>query len=214
MHQMQQPAHGDTATPWGPSQTLGKDRCGFLSRPSWKKTPNSSRLLQQVPIHVPSGLYTSFQDHHSPEVTLCSWRCTRCCHVQQWTPIQWQGIQAVHPWFRLHAHHIITPFPSIQWIHRGHGEESQECLQENWWFSQCSSLSTTPAMWHTHHIRSSLPSRNSTWMSCTRISSFKTIKMCQYTPDSAETHSTPGKTERKLWQSPQSQRSMCSQGKR
>ena len=43
-----------------------------------------------------------------------------------------------------------------------------------------------------------LPSRNSTWMSCTRNSSFKTIKMCQYTPDLAETHSTSGKTERKL----------------
>ena len=31
----------------------------------------------------------------------------------------------------LHAHHIITPFPSIQWIHQGYGEEGQECLQEN-----------------------------------------------------------------------------------
>ena len=45
-------------TPRGPSQTLGKDRCGLLSRPSWNKTPNSSRLLQQVPIRVPSGLCT------------------------------------------------------------------------------------------------------------------------------------------------------------
>ena len=25
----------------------------------------------------------------------------------------------------------LTPFPSIQWIHQGYGEEGQECLQEN-----------------------------------------------------------------------------------
>ena len=35
-----------------------------------KKAPNSGRLLQQVPICVSSGIYTSFQDHHSPEGTL------------------------------------------------------------------------------------------------------------------------------------------------
>ena len=37
-----------------------------------KKAPNSGRLLQQVPICVSSGIDTSFQDHHSPERTLCS----------------------------------------------------------------------------------------------------------------------------------------------
>ena len=37
-----------------------------------KKAPNSGRLLQQVPVCVSSGIYTSFQDHHSPEGTLHS----------------------------------------------------------------------------------------------------------------------------------------------
>ena len=197
MHWVQQSTHWEPATPWGPSQTLGKDRCWLLSRPSWEKTPHSSRLLQQVPICVPSGICTSFQDHYSPEGTLCSWRHTCHCHVWQWTPIQWWGIQAVSPWIWLCAHHIIIPFPSIQWIHRGYGEEGQECLQENWWISQCSGLSITSTMWYTHHGRSSFPSRNSTGTSCTRNSSFKTIKTCQYTSDLAEIHPNSGKTERK-----------------
>ena len=154
----------------------------FLQDHLGKKAPHSSRLLQQVPIHVSSGICPSFQDHYSPEGTLCSWRHTHHCHVWQWTPIQWQGIQTVHPWICC-AHHIITPFPSIQQIHRGYGEEGQECLQENWWISQYSGSSTTSDMWYTHHSRSSFPSRNSTWTSCTRNSSFKTIKMCQYTSD-------------------------------
>ena len=51
-----------------------------------KKAPHSSRLLQQVPVHVSSGICTSFQDHYSFEGTLCSWRCTHHCHVWQWTP--------------------------------------------------------------------------------------------------------------------------------
>ena len=51
-----------------------------------KKAPNSSRPLQQVPIHVfPVASATSFKDHHPLEGTLCSWRCTCCCHVWQWT---------------------------------------------------------------------------------------------------------------------------------
>ena len=51
-----------------------------------KKTPNSSRLLQQVPICVPSGICTSFQDHHTPEGTLCYWRHTHYCHVLTMDP--------------------------------------------------------------------------------------------------------------------------------
>ena len=123
--------------PHGPWVKIGVD---FFQDHLGKKTPNSSRLLQQVPICVPSGICTSFQDHHTPEGTLCCWRHTHYCHVWQQTPIQWWGIQAVCPWFWLHAHHIITPFPSIQWIYQGYGEEGQECLQENWWFSQCFKL--------------------------------------------------------------------------
>ena len=92
MHWVQQPTSWDTATPWGPSWTLGKNRCWLLSRPFGKKAPNSGRLLQQVPICVSSGIYTSFQDHHSLEGTLCSWRHTCCCHVWQWTSLQWRRI--------------------------------------------------------------------------------------------------------------------------
>ena len=33
-------------TPWGPSRTLGKNRCQLLSRPFGKKASNSGRLLQ------------------------------------------------------------------------------------------------------------------------------------------------------------------------
>ena len=55
------------------------------------------------------------------------------------------------------------------------------------------------------------PSRDSTWLSSSRSSPFKTIQKGQYTSDQAETHRTPRKTERTLRQSPQSQRSMCPQ---
>ena len=92
MHQVQQLTSWDAETPWGPSQTLGKNRCWLLSRPFGKKAPNSGRLLQQVPICVSSGIYPSFQDHHSPEGTLCSWRRSCCCHVWQWTSLQWRRI--------------------------------------------------------------------------------------------------------------------------
>ena len=92
VHWVQQSTCWDPATPWGPSWTLDKDRCWLLLRPFGQKAPHSSRLLQQVPICVPSSICTSFQDHYSLEGTLCSWRCTHCCHVWQWTPIQWRGV--------------------------------------------------------------------------------------------------------------------------
>ena len=40
----------------------------------------------------------------------------------------------------------------------------------------------------THYGRPSIPSRDSTWSSCSRSSSFKTIQKSQYTSDQAETH--------------------------
>ena len=92
IHWVQQSTSWDAETPWGPPQTLGKNRCWLLSRPFGKKAPNSGRLLQQVPIRVSSGIYTSFQDHHSLEETLCSWRYSCCCHVWQWTSLQWRRI--------------------------------------------------------------------------------------------------------------------------
>ena len=61
MHWVQQSTSWDPATPWGSSWTLGKDRCWLLSRPFGKKLPYSSRLLQQVPIHVSSGICIHFK---------------------------------------------------------------------------------------------------------------------------------------------------------
>ena len=84
MHWEQQSTSRDAETPWSPSQTLDKNRCWLLSRPFGKKAPHSSRLLQQVPICVSSGICTSFQDLYSLEGTLCSWRLQ--------TPIQWQWV--------------------------------------------------------------------------------------------------------------------------
>ena len=55
--------------PPGPWVKIGVD---FFQDHLGKKAPNSGRLLQQVPIRVSSGIYPSFQDHHSPEGTLCS----------------------------------------------------------------------------------------------------------------------------------------------
>ena len=62
-------------------------------------------------------------------------------------------------------------------------------------------------MWHTHHGRPPIPSRDSTWLSSTRHSPFKTIQEGQYTSDPPETSWAPRKTKRTVWQSPQSQRS-------
>ena len=64
----------------GPSRTLGQDRYGLLSRPSWKNI-NHCRLLQQVPICLPSGICTSFQDHQPSLRTFHSWRHTCHCDV-------------------------------------------------------------------------------------------------------------------------------------
>ena len=107
-------------------RTLGQDRYWLLSRPSWEKTFNHCRLLQQVPIHLPSGICTSFQDHQPSQRTLHSWRHTCHCDVWQWPSIQWRWIQKVCSRIWLHAHHIITSFPPVQWFHQGHGEESQD----------------------------------------------------------------------------------------
>ena len=53
-----------------PPRPWVKIRVDFFQDHLGKKTPNSSRLLQQVPICVPNGICTSFQDHHTPKGTL------------------------------------------------------------------------------------------------------------------------------------------------
>ena len=110
------------------------DRYWVLSRPSWEKTFNHCRLLQQVPICLPSSIYTSFQDHQPSQKSLHSWRHTNHCDWQ-WPSIQWRWIQKVCLRIWLCAHHIITSFPLVQWFHQGNGEESQECLKVIWQIS-------------------------------------------------------------------------------
>ena len=111
-----------------------------------------------------------------------------------------------------HVHHIITSFPPIQWFHQGHGEESQECLQENRWISQCSGKSTTSAMRHTYLNRSSFSSWNTTWMTSTRSSPFKTLKMDQHITDLIETHWNSKHTVGTVQQGSQSKGSTSAQG--
>ena len=109
---------------------------------------------------------------------------------------------------QLHAHHIITSFPPVQLFHQGHGEESQECLQENWWVSKCSSKSTISAIWHPYLDRSSFPSWNTSWMTSTRKSHFKTLKTDQHMSDSADTHWNTEHTEGTVWQNTSSKGSI------
>ena len=88
--------------------------------------------------------------------------------------------------FNFGAHHIITSFPPVQWFHQGHGEEGQECLQENWWISKCSGKSTTSAMRHPYLDKYSFSCWNSSWMTSTRSSHFKTLKTDQHMSDLAD----------------------------
>ena len=76
---------------------------------------------------------------------------------------------------------------------------------------QCSGQSIAPTMWHTHHGRPPIPSRDSTWSSSSRNSPFKTIQKGQYASDQAKTSQTPRKTKRTLQQHPQSQSSTSPQ---
>ena len=142
---------------------------------------------------------------------LHSWRFTCHCDVWQWPPIQWRQIQKVCFRVKLCAHQIITSFPPIQWFHWGHGEEGQECLQENRQISKCSSKSTTSTMRHLYLDRSSFSHWNSSWMTSTRSSHFKTPKINQHMSDLADTHWNTAHTEGIVWPSTQSKGSMSAQ---
>ena len=77
---------------------------------------NCCRLLQQVPIHLPSGICTSFQDHQPSLRTLHSWRCTHHCDVWQWPSIQWRQIQKVCSeslTLCTPHHHLISTSPMV-----------------------------------------------------------------------------------------------------
>ena len=51
-------------------------------------------------------------------------------------------------------------------------------------------------MWHTYHGRPPIPSRDSTWLSSSRHSPFKTIQEGQYTSDQTKTGQTPKRNKR------------------
>ena len=74
-----------------------------------------------------SGIYTSFQDHHSPKGTLCSWRHTRYHYVWQWTSFQRRRNSGSFPVtltsFTPHHHPISISQNGFHW---GNGEESQK----------------------------------------------------------------------------------------
>ena len=142
---------------------------------------------------------------------LHSWRHTCHCDILQWSSIQWGWIQKVCLRGQLCAHHIITSFPPVQWFHLGHGEEGQEHLQENWWISKCSSKTTSSAMRHPYLNRSSFSCWNSSWMTNTRSSHFKTLKTDQHMSDLAETHWNTEHTKGTVRQSTQSKASTSAQ---
>ena len=51
----------------------------------------------------------------------------------------------LHEIIRLQAPDILTALPSVEWIHRGHGQEGQSRIQEDGWISKCSSESIIAA---------------------------------------------------------------------
>ena len=125
--------------------------------------------------------------------------------------IQWRWIQKVCLRVWLCAHHIITSFPPVQWFHWGHGEEGQECLQDNWWIPKCWSKSTTSDMRHPYLDRSSFSHWNSSWMTSTSSRHFKTLKTNWHMSDLAETHWNTELTEGTVSQSTSCKGSMSAQ---
>ena len=58
---------------------------------------------------------------------------------------------------RLQAPDVLTALPSIEWIHRGDGQESQSRIQENGQISECSSESPTTVTRHPDRKRPTIP---------------------------------------------------------
>ena len=88
-------------------------------------------------------------DTEIPERSVFNRRCTICCDDQQWTTLQQWRIQALHKRIRLQAPDILIPFPSIEWIHWGHGKEGDNRIQEDGWISKLSSKSPVAVtQWH------------------------------------------------------------------
>ena len=196
MHQMQQPAHGDAATPRGPSQTLGKDRCGLLSRPSWKKHLIVADYFSKFPYVFPVA-----STDHFKTIT----------HLRELFAAE--GVPAVVMYdngppfngkeFRQFAHDFDFVRTSSPHFHQSNGfikamvKKIKNAYKKTdgspnaqaWALLQLCNTPITSDVPSPAEILHGHPAQGSV---------LKTIKTCQYTPDLTETHSTPEKTERKL----------------
>ena len=211
----------DTAPSRGSSRNLGQVRYGLLSRPSWKKILIIADYFSKFPYIFPVTSTHHFKDHQPSLWTLHSWRHTCHCDVWQWPSIQWRRIQKVcsrvltscTPHHHLISctphHHLISTSPMVSsrpWWRKSRTPTRKpmyiQMLKQEHYFS----YKATPIL-----DRSSFSYWNSSWMTCTRSSHFKTLKADQQTSDSAETHWNTEHTEGTVQQSTQSKGSMSAQ---
>ena len=115
-----------------PSQTMDQNRYGFL--PRWFRTEifNRCRLFLQVSVHLPCCIDSPPKDTEIPARPVFDQRRTSRRHDRQQTTLQWWRIPMLRERIRLQAPDILTTLPSIKWIHRGDGQESQSRIQEKW----------------------------------------------------------------------------------
>ena len=109
---------------------------------------NYCRLLQQVPIHLPSGICTIISRSSTISRELFTAEGTPTIVMSDNGPpfnSKEMNSKDLLESSTSCAHHTITSFLPVQWFHWGHGEEGQEYLQENWLISKHSSKSTTPS---------------------------------------------------------------------
>ena len=64
-------------------------------------------------------------------------------------PFNGEESQMLHERIWLQAPDVLTTLPSIEWIHQGHGQESQSHIQKDGWIPKYSSESPTTVMQHT-----------------------------------------------------------------
>ena len=141
-------------------------------------------------------------------------RRTICCDDRQWTTLQWWRIQVFHKRIWLQAPDVLTAFPSVKWIHWGHGEEGESHLQEDGWISKCSGESTIAAMQHTNRKRLAITSGDFTWTARTRSCHAPTSQTHQYPKNPPMSARNTKHAERTLWPSSQSQGWVSSESER
>ena len=101
--------------------------------------------------------------------------------------------------------HVLTPLPSIEWIHLGDGEEGESCLQKDRWISKCSSLSTATATGHTTSVRLVIWSRDFAWMAHTRSCHAPSSQTHQHPENMPMTTRNTEHSKGTFWSSSQSQ---------